>query len=510
MAAEETAAQTEESSASEVRTAVVIVHGMGEQRPMQALDDFVKTALHPRTAQGEKKWDYYSLPAEITGSYEARRFASPPLDSSKEPGDAPTEPVQGRAEIYEFHWSFLMTANKFAGAMPMTLRLVLRRASNVPDALFGIWRSVWTVLLAILLAIPALFVTGYALNTDVPVWIIGLITSAVVLVFWFGLYRMVARALVNSTTTSLVDVARYLDTSPYSYAARRAIRGGLVDLLHALHDGRYSRIVVVAHGLGTYISYDALTAFWAETHKLHAGPPPGPQTPAPVKLGALDSLEKAADRLIADGDADGAVDDFQDLQFALWQDLRWQGNPWRITDFVTVGAPMALADLLVTRPGLFSGFQKSDGGPRRELFEGLVRRGALVRCPPRPETLPVDSNEHSPASYRWRDSEVREVLGPQSPFAVTRWTNLWFPVTRGELHGDWFGGALRPLFGPGIRDIAVQGNKPERFKRGSAHTEYFRHPDKDDEGDMAWHLRKTLALQTYSAMGVIPTDSLAR
>jgi hypothetical protein len=67
-------------------------------------------------------------------------------------------------------------------------------------------------------------------------------------------------------------------------------------------------------------------------------------------------------------------------------------------------------------------------------------------------------------------------------------------VPRGELHGDWFGGALRPLFGPGIRDIAVQGNKPERFKRGSAHTEYFRHPEKDDEGDMAWHLRKTLAL----------------
>ncbi len=282
----------------------------------------------------------------------------------------------------------------------------------------------WTVVLAILLAIPALFVTGYALNTDVPVWIIGLITSAVVLVFWFGLYRMVAKALVNSTTTSLVDVARYLDPSPYSYAARRAIRGGLVDLLHTLHDGRYSRIVVVAHGVGAYISYDALTAFWAETHKLHGGPPP-----APVKLGALDSLEEAADRLIADPDADGALDNFQDLQFALWQDLRRRGNPWRITDFVTVGAPMALADLLITRPGLLRGFKKSDGKLRRELFEGLVRRGVLVRCPPRSETLRVDSNEHPPASYRWKDSEECEVLGPQCQFAITRWTNLWFPVT---------------------------------------------------------------------------------
>jgi hypothetical protein len=263
----------------EVRTAVVIVHGMGEKHPMETLDDFAKTALRPGSAQGETRWDYRSLPAEITDSYEARRFAS------------------AQAEIYEYHWSYLMTADKFAGAMPMVLRLFLRQPGNVPDALLGIWRCVWIVLLAILLAIPALFVTGYALNTDVPVWIIGLITSAVVLVFWFGLYRMVAKALVNKTTTSLVDVARYLDTSPSSYAARRAIRGGLVDLLRALHDGRYSRIAVVAHGVGTYIAYDALTVFWAETH------------------------------------------------------LQRRVNHWRITDFVTVGAPMALADFLITRPG---------------------------------------------------------------------------------------------------------------------------------------------------------------
>jgi hypothetical protein len=375
-------------------TAVVIVHGLGEKRAMETLDDFAKTALHPHRAEGEKpekKWDYHPLPAVITDSYEARRFTS------------------AQADIYEYHWPYLMTANKYAGAMPMALRLFLRRPSNVPDALLGIWRRVWTVVVAILLAIPALFVTGYALNTDVPVWIIGLITSAVVLVFWFGLYRMAAKALVNSTTTSLVDVARYLDPSPSSYAARRAIRGGLVDLLRALHDGQYARIVVVAHGVGTYISYDALTVLGAEMQ------------------------------------------------------LHRQENRWHITDFVTVGAPMALADLLVTRPPLFSGFKKSDGAMRRELFDGLVRRGALV-------------------------------LGSHSPFVVTRWTNLWFPVTRGSLHGDWFGGAVSPLFGGDIRDIAVEGNQPERFKRGSAHNEYFRHPEKDDEGDLAWHLRETLAL----------------
>jgi hypothetical protein len=33
----------------------VIVHGMGEQRPMETLDGFVKTALHPRIVEGAKK-----------------------------------------------------------------------------------------------------------------------------------------------------------------------------------------------------------------------------------------------------------------------------------------------------------------------------------------------------------------------------------------------------------------------------------------------------------------------
>ena len=80
MAAEETDAET--TSANAVRTAVVVVHGMGEQRPMDTLDGFVKTALRPRSVDGGQNWDYYySRPAVITGSYEARRYISRHLGS---------------------------------------------------------------------------------------------------------------------------------------------------------------------------------------------------------------------------------------------------------------------------------------------------------------------------------------------------------------------------------------------------------------------------------------------
>ena len=101
-----------------------------------------------------------------------------------------------------------------------------------------------------------------------------------------------------------------------------------------------------------------------------------------------------------------------------------------------------------------------------------------------------------PPSYGWATAGGRDLLGPQSPFAVTRWTNLWFPVTRGSLRGDWFGGALRPTFGHGIRDVAVEGNAPERYARGGAHTAYFAHADRNEPGDVAWHLRRILALDS--------------
>jgi len=376
------------------RTAVVVVHGVGEKRPMETFDGFVRTALTPH----DGTWAHHPRPAEVTDTYEVRRYAVP----------------EQSTEFFEYHWSYLMTADQYAGVAPTALRLFLRRPSNVPDALLGIWRLAWTVVLAALAVIPVLFVSGYALNSDVPGWIIGLTISAVVLIFWFGLYRMLWRALVNKKTAPLVDSVRYLDPTPDSYAARRAIRAGLVDLLENLHDEGYARIIVVAHGVGAYIAYDALTLFWAQTRN-----------------------------------RDG------------------QRNAWCITDFVTVGAPLALADLVVTRPPLLSGLTTSDVEVRRELFEGLLRRGVLV------------GTGQSDA---------------QSPFHSTRWTNLWFPVARGSRSGDWFGGELGPLFGSGIDDIAVHGNEPERLKRGSAHTEYFGHPDRGGEGDFAWHLRRTLRL----------------
>ncbi|AKK28667.1 hypothetical protein [Mycobacterium sp. EPa45] len=434
------------STDSAVRTAVVFVHGLLERRPMDVLDDFAKTVLTPEGG----RWEYYPQPIEITDSYEARRYTA-------------TVGV----DLYEYDWSFLMTSARYAGFIPALARMFLRRPRHVPDQLFGIWRAVLlTVLVPVAVLVGLFVVGGYFLHTGVAGWIIGVATSVVVLTVALAVFRLLPRALTRSfLTTGFVNVARYFDIASESQAARRAVRGGLVDLLYTLQQGRYARVVVVGHGIGGYIAYDALTSLWAETHELRAVP--GPPLPSPIEP-----------------DVHGSVVEFQERQFASWQDLRRQGNPWRITDFVTVGTPMALADLFVGRPPILSGCGRVDR--RHVLFDSLIRRGVVSSCPP-----------------RFDGSEKPATVGGLSPFAVTRWTNIWFPVRRGSIRGDWFGGALAPLFGPGIREIAVSGNQPDRLAPGLAHTRYFKYPERDGDGDVAFHLRKVLGVEDHLGIDVV-------
>ena len=55
------------------RTAVVVIHGMGEQRPLETLRRFIGTALP--SVDGRRK--YFSRPDKVSGSFEARRFLAP-------------------------------------------------------------------------------------------------------------------------------------------------------------------------------------------------------------------------------------------------------------------------------------------------------------------------------------------------------------------------------------------------------------------------------------------------
>jgi hypothetical protein len=73
-------------------------------------------------------------------------------------------------------------------------------------------------------------------------------------------------------------------------------------------------------------------------------------------------------------------------------------------------------------------------------------------------------------------------------------------VTRGRLAGDWFGGPLAPLFGPGIRDTAVEGNKPGRLAWAIPHIRYFKYPEDCAPGDAATYIRDALNLDLHAEL----------
>ena len=114
----------------------------------------------------------------------------------------------------------------------------------------------------------------------------------------------------------LGDAARYFRNSPANVAVRREIRKEAVDALEDLHlSGRYDRIVVVAHSLGTVIAYDMLRAYYSRVDKYF----PNPETLEPD----LEMVDRADPPEPRGGAQEGAGDNFQNSEHRRERSERW-------------------------------------------------------------------------------------------------------------------------------------------------------------------------------------------
>lgn len=111
------------------RQAVVSVHGMGEQRPLAALNGFINAGLPPDKTKVTGQRHYYSCPDIVTSSFESRRYLAPAADG------------RPQTEFFEYHWAHLMQGNLLTDLMPTFRRLLLRRLRTVALGLRGIWAS---------------------------------------------------------------------------------------------------------------------------------------------------------------------------------------------------------------------------------------------------------------------------------------------------------------------------------------------------------------------------------
>lgn len=482
------------------KQAVVVIHGMGEQVPMQTLRDFVETTwvsnedlisrarpdtntgVSPRTTN-----PVWGKPDERNRSFELRRITT-------------EKPDRGlRTDFYEFYWAHLMHGTTWEHFKAWVVDLLWRSPRRVPRDVFSAWIVLWII---------TLIVAGVALysllpEADLPrswTWVKPVLGALLSL----GIGGFVNVFLLKY----FGDVARYVKATPLNVARRQEIRDKGVELLETLMgvDGfdfdshpedqplppfetEYDRIIVVAHSLGTIVAYDILKHSFARVHRFVNADPKAKQ-PNRHRL----------ERLLQDTVAQsGALDieAYRDLQGACLDELRGEGNPWIVSDFVTLGSPLTHAEFLLA-------YDEADMRAQQE-------QRILPTCPPMLEFDRTTAKRHFsfwPAKRRSRDDEKEaeffRLPHHAAHFAYTRWTNI-YSKSKAILWGDVISGSLAGHFDAevdgtklrGILDIAVL---PERDADGTArgsvpfftHTKYWNADISTgpDDTPVPFHVRK--------------------
>lgn len=287
------------------------------------------------------------------------------------------------------------------------------------------------------------------------------------------------------------DAARYLTPAPSNIGARKRIRTAGLRLLKALHeDEAYDRIIIAGHSLGTVVGYDILSYYWADINDQIQHAPNSPALRA-VEIAGDDLLKYPSAEMLKAQSAEELKarsaelrDAFRAAQGGYCDEVAVRsGGKWKISDFITMGSPLSHANVLMVddrEPLLASeeraidaswveawwrGFDDAFPGDAKfaAMFRARAAQRALPLCPPITET--EDHFTYVPK----KDDPSLVVPHHAALFAATRWTNIYAPC-RYVLLGDVVGGPVAPLFGPGVKDVALGAPDGGKF---FAHTHYW-------------------------------------
>jgi hypothetical protein len=424
-----------------MKQAVVLIHGIGEQKPMSTLRSFVRAVL-PAAAAGKNQ--FWNKPDRMSESFELRRLQSI---------GRPT------THFYEYYWAYNVEGTTVWHVLGWLVNLIRRPHRDVPPSA----KTLWWLLRGFVVVLAALAATG--VFAKLHGWVeslksfglASLLVSGLGLIFYFFLLYY------------LGDAARYCSAAPHNIRLRQTIRTEGLQLLRTLHErGEYDRIVVVGHSLGSVIGYDLVKRLWQEYHDRYPGlQDPGTQaavrlamqTRQPIQKALRDEISQTGEALTAES-SDADIRSFQETQGRVLDELKLLGNPWRITDFITMGSPLVHSMLLL-----------ADG----ELdFEARKHQREFPTCPPQRDKKGYAYSGSGGVDVGENKKFTPLFLHHAAPFAVTRWTNLYFPAWAG-IFGDFVGGPLRSVLGHGIRDIAVrtQALAPGLQRTLLTHTQYW-------------------------------------
>lgn len=389
-----------EPAADDPKIAVVVIHGMGEQRPMETLRSFVKTVWQHNynLFQGLKSgdsyhpWDIWSKPDRISGSTELRR-----LTTSRTRKRSSLDAQGQRADFFELHWADITADNKWSDFREWFWKLLWRLPCNVPEQIRVVWGILWLLIVAFLICGFLLVSSQYResllwagtwldwLDNDTSRFWLSIFVFILVT---FGLF------IKQFLTKYFGDVARYTSATPRNIPVRREARERGLKLLDGLAaSGEYNRIIVVGHSLGSILAHDLVYFAWSEAAREI-------RVPENSDLyHVIKDCEKASENLLdaagyepeeVDKIKDGkhkrkidqerfseALEIFRIKQRRLFKELastpiRIAGqkykSAWLISDLITLGSPLTHAKYL-----LVDSFHE---------LQMAINRREMLRCPP--------------------------------------------------------------------------------------------------------------------------------
>ena len=404
--------------------AVIVIHGMGEQRPMDTIRGFVDAVLPEPVDGGEK---FFSRPDTLSESFELRVLQNR---------------TQPRTHFFEYYWAYKVSGTTFTHVWSWLSTLLFRSPLRMPKQLRPLWALSWLLLLAVLAASGLGYFERITHSTSLLI---------------AGIAALLFGALQSFVLLFIGDVARYLSPAPGNIKLRQDIRADGIRLLKKIQEsGVYVRVIMVGHSLGSVIAYDILKHVWQDCYKDY-------QLPVQFDQPALSRVEKVGEDLRM-GVVGVTLDDYMSAQQDVWKELRGLGCPWLVTDFITLGSPLTHAALLL-----------ASDEPNLRLRQ---RQRELPTNPPVPEVEKTKTGEKHRYSYMVWDPygtklNIRlRALHHAALFACTRWNNLYFPAA-GVFFGDLVGGPMQPWFGPGVRDVPLHSGNILIDRTVLAHTSYW-------------------------------------
>jgi hypothetical protein len=295
------------------RQAVVVIHGIGEQKPMSTIRGFVDSISDYSSVQNNIQ--VFNIPDTFSGSYELRQLAM-------------YKGEELRTDFFEYYWAYNMRGTKLYSVWTWLVQLICRKPKDIPMRVKWLYYMLWFIALVYVVVL----VFGV-----INIWV-ELVTRQLPVLLLIG--NFVLNILAVILTSYLGDAARYTYAAPDNVEEREKIRKGGVELLDQLHRSKkYFRIIVVGHSLGSMIGYDILKHYWAKVYKVYDVLATYPRT----KMDMFNDASKAG----FDFSNQAKLSGYMALQSDLMMEQQARGNSWLITDFITLGSPLAHGELLM-------------------------------------------------------------------------------------------------------------------------------------------------------------------